>query len=167
MAVDFSVPAPVEPEKQGDYLHDRSRLPEAPARPQWRRAEDIFGLVSLIATIALTVVALQTWDAWDNTRDLGFVISVGIVALGGVGLGYLLWRQRWDWAGPSLIIGFLIALVIGANLWRASYVDGSDTLRDVLSIVTGILGGLLIGIVVFGYFWVEITDPTRAPEPEM
>jgi|GEM_PF-939742 len=164
---DFSVPAPVEPEKKGAYLHDRSRIPEAPALPSRYRPEYLLVLGSVILTAGLAALAFQVWDAWDNTRNLGFVISIGIVAPGGVSLAYLIWRKRWDWAGPALIIAVMLAMLVGANFWRGTYVDGPDGLRDALSIITGILGAFLIGMLVFGYFWVEITDPTRAPEPEM
>jgi hypothetical protein len=165
--VDFSAPAPVEYEKQGDYLHDQSRLPEAPESRTRVKAVQLAVILGAGLSVAFAAAIFQLWAGWENVRNLGLIVNVSLAAFGGVSLGYLLWRQKWNWAAPGLLIALLLGALVGMNLWRAAYSEGQDNLRDFFSITAGIVGAILLIYLVFAYFWVEATDPTRAPEPEM
>lgn len=168
MAVDWTLPAPADPEKQGDYLHDRERIP-APPPPRTPELVRRWGIVSLgiVIAIGLTVMAFTTYSAWDDTRDVLLVLNVSIAGPAGAALGYLLYRQRWDFAGIGLGLAALTLLFIGMNAMRAYTTDGEDLFRDLMSIFGAVSLGVLFIFVMAATAWVELKDPTRAPEPEM
>lgn len=163
----FSVPAPYEPEKSGAYLHDRSRLPAGPGD---RNADMRYLLVPLLAIafgIGLFALCVQTRAAWDTHRDWVVPASAQVAVLGGLGLGYLLARNKWLEALPGIGL-LLIAVVITAlNIWRGEVVSGSDALRYAMGIVTTVFIGLTVIALVGGLIAAEVTDPTRPPEPEV
>ena len=168
MAVDWRLPAPVETEKQGAYLHDRSRIPEAPPveRPELARR---FGIVimGVLFTIGLAAMAFTTLSAWDNTRDLAFVMNIGVVGIAGVGLAYLVYRGRWDFAAVGIGLAVLTLGFIGMNAARAYTSDGPDIFRDVMTVLGAITLGVLYVYVIAATIVTELKDPTHAPEPEM
>ncbi|MCK9517552.1 MAG: hypothetical protein M0R74_00785 [Dehalococcoidia bacterium] len=164
--VDFSAPAPVEPKRE-DWLHDQSQRPEPPESRTRLKAEQLAVILGGGLSVGFAALAFQTWAGWDNVRNLGLIINVSLSAFSGVTLGYLLWRQKWQWAVPALLLALLALAFVGMNLWRATYTEGQDNLRDFFSVAGGVVGAVLLVYLVFAYFWVEATDPTRAPEPEM
>lgn len=162
----FSLPAPFEPEKTA-YIHDRSNRPAAPAtsRGDLVRRFSGFGLGLLFAAFMLAI-AFQVRAGWDNHREWVVAMSGPFYALGGIAIGHLLYRQKWEAVAPALLFLVLAAAVAGVDI-VADANDADMTLRDVLSIGGGILLAISIACAIFAVLWVELRNPTKAPPPQM
>ena len=167
MAADFSAPAPVEREKQGDYLHDRERIPDEP-KDRMQLVRPYIGMgIGLLLAFLFTGLAFEARDSWNAHRDWVVPATVPFLALAGIAMGHLIWRGEWSAFFP----GFLLLLgVIGiefSNWWRSTLTDGDDVARDVLSIAAGVVLGITVAYLIAAVIWVELKRPTRAPQPEM
>src|SRR5438094_957595 len=133
---DLSVAAPVETAKSGAYLHDRGRIPDPPARTRGEIASS-FADIALGLLLALRFVALafQTRDSWMRHRDWVVPVLVPPIVIGGVALGYLLVRGRLNAIGPAAVSLTLAVLLTMLNVWRGTYVDGTDGLQRALAIL--------------------------------
>lgn len=165
---DLTLRAPIESEKQGAYLHDRSRLPEAPAL----RAPELimrWGIILMGVAFAAggAALAFQTYDSWHHTRDVLLVLSVSLAGPAGTALGYIIYRRRMDAFFPAFLMIILACGLTAMNGARAYTTDGPDTFRDVLTIGTAVTLGVLFLYLIAAWIWLEKEDPTRAPQPEM
>ncbi len=168
MAANFSSARPVETDKQGAFLHDRTNRPEAPA---WTRAELArrfapFALYLLFAG-GFLAIAFQTWAAWDNHRAWHVAITTPLWVLGGMAFAHVALR-----GGFNLLAGPVVFLVLGlillwANVYRGTLVDGDDAGRDALTIISAILFLIAVHWFIIAAAWLELKRPTRAPAPEM
>ena len=68
--------------------------------------------------------------------------------------------------GPAFLLLALTAALVASNIWRGSATDGSDGLRDALSIMSGVTIGLTVAAAVGAMIFVEATRPLRAQTPE-
>ncbi len=161
----LSAPVPVEPEKI-PWVHDRSRIPAAPATSWKDRAVQFQGLaLGLLLALGFTALAFQTRDSWTVRRDWVVPMTIPFWATAGVALGHLVARRLWKDAAPGLALLVVAIALIGANDLRALQVDGSDNLRDALSILTGVDLGLMVVALLVAVFGAEIKNPTKAPPP--
>ncbi|MCC7365632.1 MAG: hypothetical protein IT303_14800 [Dehalococcoidia bacterium] len=166
MAANFSAAAPTEPEKSGAYLHDRSRIPSPPA-DDWKSIAKPYGglAIGLVLAFVLVGLAFETRDTWMAHRDWVVPVTTPLLAIGGVALGHLIWRQQWDLFFTGFLI--LVALIglVASNIWRGELVEGEDTGRDVLAIISGITLGLLVVYSVVAVVICEWKRATKPPEP--
>lgn len=168
MATDFTVPAPREAVKQGDYLHTREGIPAATplTRNELLRRNIIVVAGSLIA-IALGVIAFQDYAGWHDSRNFALVTAVSLCGPAGVALAYLIYRGRWDFATPAIGIVTLALGFVGVNALYAHDNPGESAFRDTLTIMGAITLFVLFAYAVVALIYVELKDPTRAPAPEM
>ena len=160
--------APVEPDKSGAYLHDRSRIPEAPPASRGQLLLRHAGIIAGVAlSLALTALMVQTRATWETHRDWVTAAALVPMAVAGVALGYLFARNKSEMAALGAVAFVLAGVVITFNILRGVDTEGQDNLRDAMSIITAVF--LAIGVIcsVAGYFLAEIKDPTRAPEPQI
>lgn len=160
--------APVEPEKSGAYLHDRSRIPEAPPAS---RGQLLLRHASIIAgvaiSLALTALMVQTRATWETHRDWVTAAALVPMVLAGVTLAYLYTRNKSESAALGTLCFVVAGVIITFNILRGYDTEGQDNLRDAMSIITAVFLALGVLFSVLGYFTTEIKDPTRAPDPQM
>jgi hypothetical protein len=165
--VNWSAPAPANPEK-ADWLHDQEQLPSAPEGERRNYARFLVPiLLGLLFTGALVALAFWARSSWESHRDWVVPVTVPLLAMGGVAIGYLGARKGYAAMAPALFLLALTAALVASNIWRGSVTEGSDGLRDALSIMAGVAIGLTVAAAVGGMIFVEVTRPTRAPAPEM
>lgn len=163
----LNTPAPVEPVKSGDYLHDRSRIPEVPkATVSTFLSRNMLLVAGVLLTLAFTALVFQTRAAWGSHRDWVPPAGIQAMALAGVALGYLVARKKFGDA--ALPLGFIVlaGFLTVFNLLRGYETDGDDALRDFMSVLTAIFMGLAVITALFAFIKAEVTDPTKAPQPE-
>ncbi|MEX0781684.1 MAG: hypothetical protein WD557_03470 [Dehalococcoidia bacterium] len=164
---DWSTPAPVNPEKP-NWLHDQAQLPGPPVRRLTEYAAILGPLVlGLVFTGALVALAFWSRASWESHRDWVVPVTVPLLAIGGVAIGYLAARRAWAAAGPAFFLLALAAAFVASNIWRGTATEGSDGLRDALSIMSGVTIALAVAAAVGGMVFVEKTRPTRPPAAEM
>lgn len=167
MAANFSDAAPREPDKRGDYLHDRGRIP---AQEQSRGDMLLsYGGIALGLALALglTAVAFATRDSWGERRDWVVPGAVPILAVAGVALGHLIWRRQWSLFFPAFLLVLTLGGLLMSNIWRGQRVDGEDTARDVMAVLSGVLLGVLAIYLIVVLVWLEVKRPTKAPAPQV
>lgn len=160
---DLAAPAPFEPDKS-TYLHDRSARPKAPvvSTATYLKRFTELGL-GLLLTVGAVALCFQTRAAWAGHRDWVVPAVVVPAATAAIALAGLLIRKQIVAAGPGLVLLFLGLVLTGTNI----AIDGSDTVSDVLSIITAVLfGGTAIALIA-AFAMVEWTRPIKAPAPEM
>jgi hypothetical protein len=165
---DFTTRVPVETEKRGAYLHDRTNRPtvQRPPAREWLRRN--LGLVLGIAlALGFEALAFQTRAAWNVHRDWVVPVTTPFWVLGGIALGHLLARLRGEALAPGLALLVLGLALTGGNIALAIQTDGPRTSRDVLSILAGVSYGLAIAALVVALLVVEWRHPTHATEPQM
>ena len=168
MATDFTLPAPREPVKQGDYLHTREGIPTAPelTRNQLIRRHGIV-VMGVIIALGLGIAALQNYAGWDDSRNVALVTMASLCGPAGVALGYLLYRGRWDFAVPGILIIVLALGFVGVNALYGYENSGESRFRDALTIMGAIVLFAVVAYTVVALAYVELKDPSRAPAPEM
>ena len=162
---DLTSRIPMEADKT-PWVHDRSRIPERPAatnRELFVRYQGL--LLGLGLALAFTALAFQTRATWTTHRDWVVPMTVVFWAGAGVALGYLIDRRRWKEAAPGLALLAVGIVLIGVNDVRGMQVEGSDGLRDALSIITGVVFGFMIAALLGALVWVEMKDPTKVAPP--
>ena len=164
---DFAAAAPVNPEKRDD-LHDRAAMPKGPAVP----LRDLAGryaiiITSLVFAAAFVAIAFQARAGWENHREWVVATTAPMLVIGAVSFAYLAVRDRFDAAAPGIALLLICACIIPLNIWRGHETTGDDTLRDVMSIATGVFLALTVAAFTLAAVIVEAKDPTRAPAPEM
>jgi peptidoglycan/LPS O-acetylase OafA/YrhL len=161
MAADFSQPVPVNADKV-DALH---RQGEMPARPKLGRS-DLLKLylppaLGLMFAVGAVAMAFQARASWESHRDWVVPVTVPFLVIGGLGMGYLAARMNLRTLAPTVAL-LSMTLVFGfLNVMRGQWVDGEDGLRDVLSVITGVLLGATIVSAIATYAWDEIKNPVR------
>jgi hypothetical protein len=166
MAADFSQPAPVNPEKV-NALHAQS---EMPARPKLARADigKVFlpPALGLLFALGAVAMAFQARASWESHRDWVVPVTLPILVIGGLGLGYLAARMNLRKLAPTVSL-LLLTLMFGFfNILRGEWTEGDDGLRDALSIITGIMLGATIVSAIATYAWDEIRNPVKPPAAE-
>ncbi len=165
---DFSADAPVEPVKIGDYLHDRSRIPEGPKLSPLSWAGQNWGLVlGLVLSIGGAALAVQTRAAWESHRDWVVPAIMLGAALGGLMLGHLMQRRKGNITTPVMIFTSLAMTFTVLNIWRGYVTDGDDGARDALTILAAVMLAIAVVTAVLGAIITEAKDPTRPPTPEL
>jgi hypothetical protein len=162
---DLTAPVPIEPEKT-PWVHDHSRIPGRPAttsRDLLLRYQGL--LLGFALALAFTALAFQTRATWTTHRDWVVPMTVPFWAGAGIALGHLIDRRKWKEAAPGLALLAVGIMLIGVNDVRGMQVDGSDGLRDALSIITGIDFGFMIAALLGALVWVEMKDPTKVAPP--
>jgi peptidoglycan/LPS O-acetylase OafA/YrhL len=166
MAADFSQPVPANSEKV-DALHVQEQMP---ARPKLARNDLVrvflppaLGLLFAIGAVAM---AFQARASWESHRDWVVPVTVPILVLGGLGLGYLVARMNLRTLAPTVTLLSLTLLFGFLNILRGEWTEGGDGLRDALSIITGVLLGATIVSAIATYAWDEIKNPVKAPAAE-
>jgi hypothetical protein len=163
---DFTSRTPVEQKKLGEYLHERGNRPESPRGSPLKLAGTYWGLVlGVILAIGAAALVVQTRVAWDSHRD--WVPPATIVAgvLAGLSLGHLLGRGRLNDATPGMGLVFVAAVFTLMNIWRGYIVEGSDTGRDALTILTTVCIAAGFTWLILAAIVLEVRNPTRPPEP--
>ena len=160
---DFAAPAPFEPVKT-TYLHDRSERPKAPAASHSTTAKRFAEIgLGLLLTVGFVALCFQTRAAWAGHRDWVVPALVVPTAMAAIALAGLLMRKQIVAAGPGLAF-----LVLGLALTVLNIaIDGSDTLQNVLSIITAVLLGIAAMLLIVAFVVVEWKHPIKAPAPEM
>ena len=162
---DWSDPAPTSPERE-HWLHDQSKLPDAPTRGRLEYARMLLPLIlGLLIAGGLVALAFEVRSSWDSHRDWVVPVTVPLLVLGGVGGAYLLQRGALAALAPAIVFLVLAGLFAGFNIARGAETEGSDAGRDALSILGGVSLGLAVMSLVGGMIWVEAKSPTRAPAP--
>jgi len=162
---DLTAPVPMEAEKT-PWVHDRSRIPERPATTNRELLVRYQGLLlGLALALAFMALAFQTRATWTTHRDWVVPMTVPFWAGAGTALGHLILRRKWKLAAPGLALLAVAIVLTGINDIRGMQVDGSDGLRDALSIATGVVCGLMIAALLGALVLVETKDPTKAPPP--
>lgn len=158
----FTMRAPVNVEKPNE-LHDQSLKPGG--KPVSRLQQ--FGpLAAALAGAAIFVaLAFQVRAGWENHREWVVATTLPFAALGGVALGFVLWRGRIMEASPAILLLLLCTGLAALNYWRGIETTGQDGLRDALSIIEGVLLALAVVAAIGALIWVEWRHPYRAPGP--
>ena len=165
---DFSTPAPAEPNKIGDYLHDQSRIPEGPDRAPLTWARQNWGLVlGVLLGLGGAALAVQTRAAWESHRDWVVPVIMLGSAIGGLMLGHLLQRGKSNITTPVMVFTALAMTFTLLNIWRGYVTEGGDGARDALTILSAITLAIAVATAILGAILVEAKDPTRPPAPEL
>ncbi len=164
----FAAPVPIEPEKSGAYLHDRSRMPATPVHSamEWAKANS-GPILGLVFALGFSALAFQTRSSWHTHRDWVIPVTTPLLALGGVCLGHLVGRREIRALLPGLGALAIAVVLTGFNILRSLYSDGQDTPRDVMTFFTTIAIIFAIAAFIFATVQVEVRRPTKAPKPEM
>ena len=163
----FSDSVPVNPVKPNE-LHDQAAMPARPALPRqdfvkvW--APFIIGTVLALGSVAL---AFQTRASWDSHRDWVVPVTVPILVIGGLAMGYLAAGMRLKALAVPIVLLAVALLFTLLNILRGNSVEGSDGLRDALSIMTGVLLGATILWLIVAFAWTEYRNPIEPPAAEM
>ena len=164
----LSAKAPTEPTKSGAFLHERSRIPEAPAASRAALLQRYSGLiVGIVAGLGLLALGFQARDTWDTHRDWVIPVTVPFFAIGGVAFGLLCIRGKANALAPGMVFLTLTLLFTVLSIWRGAHVDGSDAFRNVLTVASAVFLAATIAAFTIAAIVVEVKDPTRAPAPEM
>jgi hypothetical protein len=160
----WSAPAPTAPDRE-NWLHDQSQLPPAPSEGRAGYVRWLLPIaLGLAFTAGMVALAFQARATWDSHRDWVVPTTVPLLALGGVAMAYLFARR----AGLALLTPIVLILLLCGitvlNIWRGAETEGSDGLRDAMSIIQGVLIGLTVLSLVVAAIYVEATRPTRPPE---
>jgi hypothetical protein len=165
---DFTTPAPVEPVKGGDYLHDHSRIPAAPKRSVGQVLYQFSGLIAGVLFVLLgAALVFELRDAWESHRDWVPPAGITLAVVGGVSLGHLLVRGRVNAVALPVGLIFISVMCVALDLWIHEEYPDKDGLRLAFVITSAITGGIAAIWLFFAAIFVEATDPTHAPEPEM
>ncbi len=166
---DFSARTPSEPAKIGDYLHDRSRIPESPRPGAAALARRNLGLVlGILLSLGAVALVVQTRASWEDHRDWVTPFFITLAVPAGLALGHLLGRARFKSLGAFTVFFLFFAAFTVANYWRGQVTVGDDRGRDALTILATFAGSFAILSVLGALLWVELRDPTKAPpNPEM
>ena len=161
----MSIPAPYEPEK-ADWIHDRDGRPGAPkpSRLEFARRWAV-PAAGVVLGVGATALLFSIRVSWDIHREwlVSFIPFLVIVA---IALAHLLARKQVTALAPGLVFLVLTLIFAGADLW-ADNDGGSDTARDVLSILAGSCLAVATVLLMAALLWVEIRRPTKAPVPEL
>lgn len=164
---DFNAAVPVNDEKV-DALHAQDEMPKRPTLTMldMARVYTGFALGSLLG-VGMVALAFQTRASWESHRDWVVPVTVPLLVVAGLGLGFLAARLRWK--ELALPVGLLVlALVLTAlNIIRGIATDGEDGLRDAMTIITAVLLGFSVASLMAALAWVEFRNPIRPPAPEM
>ena len=164
----FADSRPIETQKEGAYLHDRT---SRPAAPTWTRMELVqrfapIGLGLLLA-MGFMAIAFQTWASWDNHRAWAVALMTPLWVLGAVALGHLFMRKEFKVTAFGMSLVALGLILMAINSWRGDLTEGQDNGRDAMTIISAILFVIAIHSFVIAAIWVEAKRPTRAPVAEM
>jgi len=159
---------PIEENKSGAYLHDRTRIP-ANREWNWKQwaANNQGYLWGIAFGLLLTAAVMETREAWESHRDWVPPALLVPAVLGGLALGHLGQRGKVNVvAVPGFLLGVTLFAVV-MHLWVKEDHPGNGGLLTTFTIISyaSLIAAAhwLIAAVIF----VEATDPTRPPEPEM
>jgi hypothetical protein len=161
----LSIATPFESEKSSD-LHDRSNRPPAPKLSRMESAWR-WGVIAdgVILSVGATALLFSLRASWDNHREW-LVTLIPFLVIAAVAVVYLVARKQAIALAPGLLFLFLSLIFGGADVLLDAE-EGSDTARDVLSILGGICLGLSVAFLIGALIWVEARNPTKAPAPEL
>ena len=124
-------------------------------------------VLGILFGIGMVALAFQARASWESHRDWVVPVTVPLLVVAGLGLGFLAARLRW--IELALPVGLLVlALVLTIlNILRGIATDGEDGLRDAMTIITAVLLGFSVASLIAALAWVEFRNPIRPPAPEM
>ena len=165
---DFTASRPIETQKEGDYLHDRSNRPEAPTWTRMELARRFAPLaLGLLFAAGFLAIAFQTWASWENQRAWAVALMTPLWVLGGVALGHLLVRREFKIISLGVSFVGLGLILMYLNVWRGNVTEGQDGGRDAMTIISAILFVIAMHSFLTAALWVEAKRPVRVPAPEM
>lgn len=165
---DLNAPAPVEPSKIGDYLHDRQRIPEAPKRSVGEWLSQFAGLITGVVFVLLgSLLVFELRDAWESHRDWVPPAGISLAVIGGVSLGYLAQRGRVNALAIPVGLIFISIMGVSLDLWLEEEFPDKEGLRLAFIIMSAIAGGVAAVWLFFAAIFVEASDPTHAAEPDV
>lgn len=165
---DLSAPAPIETAKGGDYLHSRARMPAAPTRERSEIVRQYLGW-GAGALLALGGVALlfQIRAGWNDHREWVVAALTPVAVVAGLAIGHLVARGYFGRMIAPLSFVFLSFVLALFSFWRGYLTEGPDTGRDLLTSFAGVCIGIAMAWLVLMLLWVELKNPTRAPDPDV
>jgi hypothetical protein len=163
---DLKSAAPVETEKSGAYLHTREQIPEAPeggGKVFLSRNAIVFA--GILFTIGITAIAFTARDGWTTHRDFVTALPVPLWSMGGIALGLLAVRSKWNAASFPLIFILVSIMLAGFMLLRNDQAGGPESTRRALAAISGLF--LLVGVhwMVGNAVKSEVSDPVKPPPP--
>lgn len=163
----FSDPIPVNAEKV-NALHAQEELPGRPALSRMDMAK-VWAPMAIGILFALGAVALgfQARASWESHRDWVVPVTVPLLVIGGMAMGYLTARMRLKALAVPIGLLSIAMLFVLLNIIRGNSTTGDDGLRDALSIMTGVLLGASVLTLTVAFAWSEFQDPVKPPAPEM
>jgi peptidoglycan/LPS O-acetylase OafA/YrhL len=163
----FSDPIPVNAEKV-HALHAQEELPGRPALSRMDMAK-VWAPMAIGILFALGAVALgfQARASWESHRDWVVPVTVPLLVIGGMAMGYLTARMRLKALAVPIGLLSIAMLFVLLNIIRGNSTTGDDGLRDALSIMTGVLLGASVLTLTVAFAWSEFQDPVKPPAPEM
>ncbi len=165
---DFSSPAPVEPNKIGDYLHQRERIPSPPKRSVGELIMQNSGyILGVLLALGAGVLVFELRDAWESHRDWVPPAALVPAVLGAIALGHLAQRGKINAIGIPLFLIFIAVFGPVINIWMHHEYPGRDGLMLMFTIISALCLGVATVWLIIATLFVEATDPTRPPEPEM
>ena len=105
-------------------------------------------------------------DSWENHREW-LVTVIPILVIGAIAAGHLLARKQGEPLAAGIGFLLLAAIFAAADIMVDREAEPSATTQDVLSVLGGVCLGLAALSLVVALFWVELRNPTKAPEPEL
>lgn len=155
---------PVEETKLGDYLHDRTRIPEAPSTSRGDRIRRYLPLaLQLVFALGAVALGFQVRASWESHRDWVIPVTVPFWALAGVAMAYLASRGKFNRMAAAAFFLMLSGIVMFANYWRGTVTEGQDNGRDALSILAAFLLAITILLFVVALARVLLSDKPAPP----
>lgn len=165
---DFTAPAPVEPGKIGDYLHDRSRIPAPPKRQVSEILSQYSGLIlGVLLAVGACALVFELRDAWESKRDWVPPAALVPAVIAAIALGHLAQRGKINYIGVPLILLFFAIGGPVLDIWIHHEYPDRDEFALTFRIVAAVCLGLATVWLIVASLLVEANDPTKPPEPEM
>lgn len=163
---DFEAKSPIETEKAGAFLHDRSNRPKRPVTDQQEQAQQYLPLaIALICGVGMVALAFQARASWESHRDWVVPVTLPLLVIGGLAFGHLLARREWNPLTPAMFLVAGIIALTGWDVWLDAE-EKSSGLRDAIAIGNGVFLAFAVILSVGALVWVEWKRPAKAPLAE-
>lgn len=163
----FAQKVPTSPTRHTE-LHDQSQMPASPHKTRADRMRlATLVILGVAFALAFTAMGVQIRVGWESHRDWVIPVIAQGAAIGGVAAAYLVIRGRDAEFAIGTLFLVLCGVVMGMNYLRGAETEGPDTLRDWLSVISGVLYGLSMLAFIAGWLSAELRDPTRPKAPEL
>jgi hypothetical protein len=163
---DFQAKAPVEPNKGGEYLHHRERLPDAPRSSVGTLISQNSGWIAgVIFALCVSALIFQLRDGWESHRDWVPPAAMVPCILGALAIGFLGQRGRVN--AIAIPVGLLSLAVMSAmlHLWLEEEFPKQEGLILAFTIIGSVSLGLGTLLVLVALLVVEGRDPVKPAGP--